>query len=104
MTTVIEMMLLPSPSNYLGRLLSIGGQVSLAVELSFSLIQHRLASRENFRAMANFKELSGIPQFIEKDSGRSAPAPASLSALLFPEMSQCPRISVTLIRSESRLR
>ena len=48
MANVIEMMLRPSPSNWLVRLLSIDGQVSLPVERDSSLIQDRLASRVNF--------------------------------------------------------
>ena len=42
MAIVIEMMLRPSPFNWLVRLLSIEGQVSLAVEQDSSLIYDRL--------------------------------------------------------------
>ena len=50
MATVIEMMLRPSPSCWLVRLLSIEG---LAVEQDASLIQDRLVSLEKFLALAS---------------------------------------------------
>ena len=47
-TTVIEMTLRSNLSNWLVRLLSIVGQVSLIMEQNSSLTQDRLASRKNF--------------------------------------------------------
>ena len=72
----------------------------------FPLIQDRLASRENFRVMANLIGVSGIPNLIEEDPGRSAAVLASSSGLQFPGMSQCPgtQISVTLNRLEGKSR
>ena len=55
MATVIELMIRPSPSNWLVRLLSIEGQVSLCVQQDFSLAQYRLKSRKNFRAKDSLK-------------------------------------------------
>ena len=106
MATVIVMILRPSPSNWLVRLLSIEDQVSLAVDQDCSVIHNRLASRENFLAMANLNEVSCILKSIEENSGRSASALASSSVLQFPGMSQCPgtQISETLNRPEGRLR
>ena len=106
LATAIEMMLRPSPSNRLVRILSIEGQVSLAVEQDSSLIQDRLASRKNFLVMASLNEVNGIPKCIEEDPGRNAPAQASSSALQFPGMSQCPgnQISVSLNRPERKSR
>ena len=63
---MIEMMLGPSPSNWLVRLLPIEGQVSLAMG------HDGLAPRENFRALASLNEVSDIPKSIVEDSGRSS--------------------------------
>ena len=60
----------PSLSNWLVRLLSFEGQVSLAVEKDYSLIKDKLASRRNFRQF----ERGGIPRLIEENSGSSVPA------------------------------
>ena len=81
-------------------LLSIKGQVSLAVEQNSSLTQDRLASRKHFCARANLTEASGTPNSIEEDSGRSSPALACPSSLQFPGMLQCPgtHISETLVK------
>ena len=84
------MMSRPRPSNWLVRLLSIKGLVSLAVEQDFSLTQGRLASRKNFRSMSNLTEANGIPNSIEEDFGRNAPDQVSSSGLQFPEMLLCP--------------
>ena len=77
MTTLIDILLQPSTKTWLERLLSIEGQVSLAVEHDSSLIQDRLASRKNFRVMASLNEVNGFPKLIEEDSGISAPDLAS---------------------------
>ena len=53
-----------------------------AVNLATCLAKSSVG-REIFRAMASLKELSGIPKFIEEDSGRIAPALANSSALCF---------------------
>ena len=83
MATVIEIIL--RPSNWLLRFLSIEGRVNLEGEQNSSLIQDRLTSRKNFRAMANLNELNGIlKSVIEKNSERNSPALVSSSALLFP--------------------
>ena len=71
----------PIPSNFLVRLLTIKGQVSLAVEQHSILTQDRLAFRKNFRAMANLAEASGAPNSVKDYIGRSAPALASSPAL-----------------------
>ena len=42
-----------------------------------------MASRKNIHALANFNETSGIPNLIDEDSERCAPALASSSALQF---------------------
>ena len=83
MATVIEMLLRLSPSNYL----CIEGQVSQAVEQDFLLIQVRLASRENFRAISGLKEESCIPKSVKEDRGISAPVLTSSSVLRFPAIS-----------------
>ena len=70
---VIEMMLLPSPSNFLVRLLFIEGQVGLTVKQDSSVIQVRLTSRKNFCAIASLNEVSSIPKSIKEDSGRTVP-------------------------------
>ena len=106
MATVIEIMLRPSPSNWLVRLLSIEGQVSQAEGQVSSLIQDRLASRDNLRVIASLNDVSCFPTLIEEDSGCSAPALASMSAFQFPGMSQCSgaQVSVTLKRPERSMR
>ena len=76
----------PRPRNWLVHLLPIKGQVSLAVEQDSSLTQDRLASRKNFRSMSNLTEESWIPNSIEEDCGRRAPALSSSAALQFPRM------------------
>ena len=78
----------------------------LAVKQDSSLIQHLLASQENFRAMASLNKVSDILRLIDKGSRSSAPALACSSALQVPGMSQCPgtQITVTLKSSEKRLR
>ena len=58
------------PSNWLVRILSIGGQVSLAMEQVSSLTQDRFESLNNFRSLSNLTEASGIPNSMEKNSGR----------------------------------
>ena len=77
--------------------------MSLMMEQDSSLIQDRLASRENFQAMASLNEVSAIlKREIEENSRRSAPTLASPSALQFPGMSQYPgtQINVTLKHPE----
>ena len=68
-------------SKWLMCLLSIEGQVRLAAVKDSSLIQERLAFRENFCSMASLNGVSGTPKLIEEDSGSSSPAVASSSAL-----------------------
>ena len=82
MATVIEMMLQTSPYNWLVRLLS-----NLAMEQDSSLIQDRLASRENFRVVASLTYVSVIRKSTEGISERSAPALASSFALQFTGIS-----------------
>ena len=74
MATVVKMMPRPTPSNWLVRLLSTKGQLSLAVKQDSSLIQDRLASRKNFRATANLTEAWVTPNSFEEVSESSAPA------------------------------
>ena len=70
---ISEMTSRPRPSNWLVRLLSTKGEVSLAAEKDSSLTHDRSASCKNFRLISNLTEASGIPNSIEEDSRRSAP-------------------------------
>ena len=96
----------PRPSNWLVRLLSIKGQMSLAVKQNSFLTQDRLTSWKNFRWMTNFTEASGIANSIEEDPGRRAPALASSLALHFPGRLQCPGAhnNETLVKGPERRR
>ena len=88
MATSIEMILRPNPSNWLGRLQSIKGQMSLAVEQDYSLIKVKLVPRENFRALASLNEVKAFPSRLKRI------------------MEECPetQISVTLNHPERTLR
>ena len=61
-----------------------------------------LAFRKNFHAMTSLTEVSVILRWTEEDSGSSALALASSSALQFPGIQLCSgiQISVTLKRPE----
>ena len=75
--------------------------MSLAVEQDSSLMQDRLASLENFRAMSSLNEVSGIPKLIEKDARSSAPVVGFGVSL---NITVSGDLCVTLKRSERRLR
>ena len=98
MVTVTEMMLRPSPSNWLVRLPYIESQVSLAVKQDSLLIQNSLASRGNFLAMPVWHSRVDWRGFRRKCD--------SSSTLQFPGISQShgTQIRVTLNRLERRLR
>ena len=103
--TVVYMTSRPRPSYWLVSLLSIKGQVSIAVEQDYSLTQDRLASRKNFHSISKLTEASGIPSSIEENSGKSAPGMAGSSALQFPGTLLFPgtHTSDTLVKHPERI-
>ena len=88
--TVVYTTFRPRQCNWLRHLLSIKGQVSLAVEQVSSLTQDRLVSRRNLRLMSNLTKSSDIPNSIVEDSERTTQAVGSSSARQFPGMSLYP--------------
>ena len=96
MATVVKMMVgTPSIHQWPGK---PSGAAGLLID------QDRLASRNNFRAISSLTETSGIPNSIEEDSGRSAAALASSSALHFPGMLLCPETPTSEILKRPEIR